>query len=85
MTNAEKEIIRNMALGMEKYEKEFMIMFFPTEILQAELLRREEKVNAKLLTLCGIINQVTSDMLMSEKEDVLNNVIEMVRKKDTHI
>ena len=80
MTYAEKEALRTITKGMENEEKAFLLKFIPTDYIQDELIRREEVVNITLNQIREIINSVNDNMILNEKEEILNNVIKIITK-----
>ena len=81
MTYAEKEALRTITRGMEDEERAFLLKFIPTDYIQDELVRREEVVNITLGQIRDVINMINDDMILNEKEEMLNNVIEIITKK----
>lgn len=81
MTYAEKEALRTITKGMENEEKTFLLKFIPTDYIQDELIRREELVNITLDQIRNVMNMTNDNMTLDEKEEMLNNVIEIITKK----
>lgn len=81
MTYAEKEALKTITKGMENEERAFLLKFIPTNYIQDELIRREEIVNITLGQIRDVMNLINDNMTLNEKEEMLNNVIEIITKK----
>ena len=73
LNNAEKEALKNITLAMSQEEKSYCIRFYPTELLQIELSRRDEESSDILGRISGIMSQVMADkMTLNDKEIIIN-------------
>lgn len=76
----EVETIINRAKGMREDEKSLTIANMPTQMLNADLERRETYLKRKLECVYMILGNVTEDMSIIDMENVLNELKAIVNK-----
>lgn len=65
------EELKNRTKAMTKQEKAFVLKFFETSEIRAELDRRTDKTLEVMTTLFGILDGVKNDMNLEDMQKIL--------------
>ena len=74
MTNADKEIYKNLVLGMKEEEKQFLTMMIPSEYMIEELKRRDIVLNSSLGKVCEILQSATEGMTIDQMQSMIFDI-----------
>ena len=74
MTNADKEIYKNLVLGMREEEKKFLTMMIPSEYMIEELKRRDIVLNSSLSKVCEILQGATEGMSIDQMQSMIFDI-----------
>ena len=74
MTNADKEIYKNLVLGMRDDEKEFLTRMIPSEYMINELKRRDIVLNTSLGKVVEILKGATEGMTIDRMQNMIMDI-----------
>ena len=74
MTNADKEIYKNLVLGMKEEEKQFITRMIPSSYMIDELKRRDIVVNQSLGQVAEILQNAKEGMSLAEMQIMIREI-----------
>ena len=74
MTNADKEIYKNLVLGMREEEKKFLTKMIPSDYMIEELKRRDIVLNTSLGAVCEILKGATEGMTIDQMQNMIMDI-----------
>ena len=74
MTNADKEIYKNLVLGMKEEEKQFITRMIPSSYMIDELKRRDIIVNNSLGQVAMILQSAKEGMSLDEMQNMIGAI-----------
>ena len=74
MNNADKEIYKNLILGMKEEEKQFITRMIPSSYMIDELKRRDIVVNQSLGQVVEILQNAKEGMSLDEMQNMIGEI-----------